>query len=164
MNKVLKIISFISLCCALILVTGCINAQTEANNAIKNLQKSVPYPIIVPTYFPKGIRPIPSTVSDPENDPMNNALDVEIIYGNTNNKQIVLIEENYYSTLVLTNPGGTFTKNGIDVTYEEVSTSSATEIIHGFLFGWNNDGVNFQLRIYGYDQAEGQKVVESMIK
>jgi hypothetical protein len=118
----------------------------------------------VPTYFPRGISIVPSTVSDPENDPMNNAIDVEIIYGNTNNKQIVLIEENHYSTLMLINPGGTFTKNGIDITYQEVSSSSATEIFHGFEFSWNNDGVNFQLSIYGYAQEEGQKVVESMIK
>ena len=148
----------------LILIAACINTQSIATTSIENLQKNVPYTIVVPAYFPKGIRPVPSTVSDPETDPINNAIDVEIIYGKANNKQIILIEENYYSDLVPINPNGTFNKDNVGVTYEEVSSSSASETYHGFFFEWNNDGVNFQLSIYGYNQAEGQKVVESMIK
>ena len=163
MNKVLKIISFISLCCALILVTGCINAQTEANTAIKNLQKNVPYTIIVPTYVPRGISVVPSAITEPATDNNLNAVYFEIQYGPNPGKTIILEEENHYSTLVPINPYNIFTINGIKVTYEETNYSSASETYQGFLFEWNNNGVNFQLSIYGYTQDEGQKVVDSMI-
>jgi hypothetical protein len=164
LNKVLKIISFISLCCPLILVTGCVNAQTEANTAIENLQKSVPYPIIVPTYFPRGISLVPSTITEPATDNNLNAVYFEIQYGHNADKIIILDEENYYFTLTPTNPYNTFAKNGVDVTYEVTYNGGSEGTNQGFLYVWNSDGVNFRLSIYGYGQDEGQKVLESMIK
>ena len=164
MNKVLKIISFISLCCALISVTGCVNAQTEANTAIKNLQKNIPYPIIVPTYFPRGISLVPSTITEPTTDNNLNAVYFEIQYGHNADKIIILDEENYYSNLVPTNPYNTFAFNNVDVTYEVTYSGGSEGTIQGFLYEWNNNGVNFRLSIFGYGQDEGQKVVESMIK
>ena len=99
MNKVLKLVSFIFLCCSPILVSACVNTQTEANTAIKNLQKNVPYTIIVPTYFPRGISLVPSTITEPATDNNLNAVYFEIQYGFNADKIIILDEENYHSNL-----------------------------------------------------------------
>ena len=163
MNKILKIVFFVSLCCLVILSVGCNNAQTEANSAIKNLQINVPYTIIVPTYFSRGISIVPSIITGPATDDILDATYLDIQYGPNPDKTIILEEENHYSTFVPLNPWGTFTKNGVDVTYEGTNYGSASETYQGFLFEWNSNGVNFQLSIYGYNQAEGQKVAESMI-
>jgi len=163
MNKVLKLVSFIFLCCSPILVSACVNTQTEANTAIKNLQKNVPYTIIVPTYFPRGISLVPSTITEPATDNNLNAVYFEILYGFNADKIIILDEENYHSNLVPINPWGTFTKNGVDVTYEVTYNGPPDKPYQGFFYEWNSNGVNFQVTIFGYTQAEGQKVVESMI-
>jgi hypothetical protein len=32
------------------------------------------------------------------------------------------------------------------------------------MYVWNRNGINFEVDVYGYDQTEGKKIVESMIK
>ena len=88
-NWILGIISLVCIWFLVILVTGCLNKQSEGNPVITRMQKDVPFTIIVPTYFPGGIRSVPSAISGPSSDDILKAVYIEIEYGYNPEKMII---------------------------------------------------------------------------
>jgi len=147
------------------IITGCTNKQAIATEVIAGVQKDVPFTIIVPSYFPKDVKVIPIGISGPSISDITKSVGVGITYyGNSPDKTIIIDEENIEITMWPNGPSETFNVNGVAVLSQTTTMGSATKITHGFLYSWNRDGVNFQVRLFGYNQTEGKKIVESMIK
>jgi len=165
MNKISRIIGLVSISFLVMIITGCTNKQAIAAELIASVQKDVPFTIVVPTYFPRDVKVIPIGISAPTTNEITNSVWVGITYyGSSSEKTIILYEENREMNLVPTGSYETFNVNDIEVIDEPTTMGSATKITHGFLYSWNRDGVNFQVRLFGYNQTEGKKIVESMIK
>jgi len=165
MNGALRTISLVCMGFLVVLVIGCTNYQSAASEVIANVQKDVPFTIIVPAYFPSDVRPVPSQISGPSTNDITNSVGVGITYyGKSDNKMIIVDEENINIDMLPAGPYDTFNINEVAVLSQETSMASATKIYYGLLYSWNRNGVNFQVRIFGYDQNEGRKIIESMIK
>ena len=165
MNRVLRIISLVCIGSLVMLIIGCTNKHAVADKIIADVQKDVPFTIIVPSYFPKDVSIIPSGISGPSTSEITNSVGVGITYyGNSSDKEIIIDEENREMNLVPTGSYETFNVNGVEVIDEATTMGSATKRTDGFLYSWNRNGVNFQVRMFGYARTEGKKIVESMIK
>jgi len=147
------------------LVIGCANQKAVAAEVIAGVQKDVPFTIIVPSYFPSDVRIVPSGIGGPTTDEVTHSVNLGITYyGSNSEKFIVITEENVNITWVPTHPSITYNINGVEVMSQSVAMGSATKITNGIMYVWNRNGINFEVDVYGYDQTEGKKIVESMIK
>ncbi len=144
-------------------------------NAIEKVQKEVPFTIVIPTYFPKDIKPYPTVISGPgEGAFSDKSIAIGLTYEEKGtNNFIWIMEENHTSIAVPSRPSSVYLDiEGTKVLEEEAelpywpnpSNSSDSDLLRGILYDWNRSGVNFQVRIFGYDREECRKVIESMIK
>ena len=163
-NWVLRNIPLVGIVCLLILVTGCANNQAVANKVISEIQKDVPFTLILPSYLPRGVRTIPAGINGPTVDETDASVIVGITYANSSEKFVDVTEENVNISWVPSHPYVIYNINGVEVMSQSTAIASATKITNGFMCVWNKNGIHFEVAIYGYDQTEGKKVVESMIK
>ena len=155
----------ISLCLFVFLPVGCTNKQSVADKVIAQEQKDVPFTITVPTYFPKDVRIIPSAISGPSTNDITRSVSIGITYyGSNSDKTIILYEENTNINMLAGSPSATLNINGVNILRQEADMGSASKITTGLLYSWNRNGIHIDVRVFGYDQTEGDKIVESMIK
>ena len=154
---------------------GLINRSYEETGSkiIETLQKEVPFTIVVPTYFPKDIKPYPGEVSGPDTISPANSIEFGLTYyGEGNDKFIRIMELNHESKPEPSSSNSSFLSiNGISVLEEDAelpipsksNTPTGTTVIKGILYDWNQKGINFQVYIFGYGKDESRKIIESMI-
>jgi hypothetical protein len=165
MNRVLRITSLVGIVFLAMLVIGCTNKKAIAAEMIAGVQKDVPFTIIVPTYFPSDVKVIPIGIYGPGTNEVTHSVNLGITYyGSNSEKFIVVTEEKVNTSWVPTHPSITYNINGVEVMSQSVAMGSATKITNGIMYVWNRNGINFEVDVYGYDQTEGKKIVESMIK
>lgn len=147
---------------------GCGTGNSSSNGVIEKLQKEVPYTIVTPKYLPRDMEAYPSRIGGPIKDPhFEDAVRISLTYyQKEGNNEIIIDEEN---AEINATPSGNFSAflsiNGINV-LEEIANLQipGTNLINGFYYGWNQNGVHLTVRILGYDRDECRKVIESMIK
>ena len=165
------------LVCVLILVSSCnVPNGTSSSNVggiIENLQKEVPFTIVIPAYLPVGISPYPTGILGPGKGRFSDS-SIMVGFGyskkGSNTEGIDIYEENYEVTFIPSYPSSVYLNiRGVQVLEEESElvlpseSPSENKILNGYFYGWNRNGINFELTIYGYEIDEGRKVVESMI-
>jgi hypothetical protein len=142
-------------------------------NSISKLQKSVPFKIVVPTYFPNDIIPYPSEIWGPSQDPVSNSLGFGLVFrsktGDMNH--ISIHEDNEEAAFKPTESTSIYLSiSGIKVLQEETlqlvpsKTNKEPTELNGYFYGWYNQEASIEVRIYGYQEEECRKVIESMIK
>jgi len=161
--------------CVLILVSCNIisgTTSTKSGEIFEKLQKEVPFTIVVPTYLPKDISHYPSLILGPGKTPSDeNSVMVGFGYSDrSNTKYIRINEENREVTFYPSRPSSVyFDIRGTRILEEPTESFTPSQspskgnLLPGFLYGWNHNGVNFKLTIYGYGTDEGRKIVESML-
>jgi hypothetical protein len=164
MKRVLRFVSLAGIGFLVITVMGCTNKENVAGKVIAEVQKDVPFTIIVPSYLPRGISIVPAGISGPTANEIHASVVMGITYGNSSQKFVSVTEENVNISWVPTHPYVTYNINGVEVMSQSVAIGSATKIISGLMYVWNRNGIHFEVDVYGYDQTQGNKVVESMIK
>jgi hypothetical protein len=140
-------------------------SSSGIDEAIKTLQKKVPFTIIAPTYFPEGIVTRPSVATGPDKGQLSkNSVIINIKYWQPGSTNIILIfEENIEVNWSLSKESNIIDISGIKVVEEDATQLGISESKIGFQYNWNKDGINIHVIIYGYEKEECRKVVESMI-
>lgn len=176
--RLFKVVSIIFLTIyVLILVSSCnIQEDITSNNGgdiIEQLQKEVPFTIIVPTYLPMDISSYPTGILGPGKGVTDNSVAVGFGYSSrgSNTKFIDIYEESGQVIFHPSGPSSLYLEiRGVRVLEEEAElviqseSPSDSTMLYGYFYGWNQNEVNFKVTIYGYDRSESRKVVESMIK
>jgi hypothetical protein len=131
---------------------------------IANLQKQLPFTLVVPTYLPTGFLPYPTGVAGPSKGPAS-ADSVQVAFGyqhrQGSDRHIWIVEENFPYDFPPSRPTALYLDiKGTKVLEEETELDT----LHGFRYAWSQGGVSVQLNIYGYGTDEGRKVVSSMIR
>lgn len=163
------------LVCVLILVSCNILSGTTPTNGtdiLEELQKEVPFTIIIPKYLPADISPYPTGILGPaQGANSDNSVAVGFGYSKdgSNTKFIDIYEESGEVIFHPSKPSSVYLKiRGVQVLEEGsavvIPSSSGNTMVRGYFYGWNLNGVNFKITIYGYTLDEGRRVVESMIK
>jgi hypothetical protein len=139
------------------------------SNVIEIKQKLVPFTITVPTYFPEGFQPYPVAFSGPgQGVASDTSVVITFTYQEIGTTNLIFITEENYEVIPM--PGGSsFTYldiKGIKVLEQEVAQPwpDSSNLLKGLSYGWNQGGVNIDVKIYGYGQAESRKIIESMVK
>jgi len=167
-SKVAGIIFLLS--CVLILASCSI---LNGSYVFEILQKEVPFTIIVPTYLPADISPHPAGILGPGTGAYSeNSVAVGFGYSNeSNTKFIDIYEENGEVIFHPARPSSVYLEiRGVQVLEEEAEVIIPSEspsdntVMHGYFYGWNQNGVIFEVTIFGYEKTECRKVIESMIK
>jgi len=143
-------------------------------HAIEKLQKNVPFPIVVPAYFPEGIVPYPSGISGPsKGSRSDDSIEFGLVYEGEDEGKFIWINEENFDQVVFkpTEPTSLYLEiSGINVLREEIEDTVLSKshdefiLIHGFYYAWVNDGISFMVEIFGYDEDVCRKVIESMIR
>jgi hypothetical protein len=162
----MKIKSFLTVL-TLTILSICIPAcgSQPTTDSIAGLQQKIPFTIILPKYFPKGIDPSKVSTSGPEKDLFVRdavALRIGVDYGKVGaNPSISITEENNETMFMQSDPTTvTLDINGTPVLEDEKEISKPT---HHLEYDWNYRGINIKVLIYGYEKIECEKIVESMI-
>jgi hypothetical protein len=154
---------------AAFLLAGC-SASTAGNGEYQTgnmaeVQKSVPFTIIIPKYLPSNVRSIKPSFQDSIADTERI---VAVSYELEQSEYYIRIEEGKrVHTTVPLKDSFVFSINGIQV----IESKSNTYLLHyepvyvtGFRYDWNRNNIQYNLFIYGYEQNECRKVVESLVK
>jgi len=173
--KFIRVISPLIL--MIILLVSCKSSQDNPygydTDAISKLQKEVPFVIVVPSYFPQDIIPYPAEINGPSQIAFSNSVGFGLVYrAKKGIKSYISIEEDgNEATYSPSKTTSVFLDiSGIQVLVEETiqltpsKTNQDPQEIKGYFYGWYNKEASIEVRIYGYDQGECRKVVESMIK
>jgi hypothetical protein len=149
------------------IIESCSTAKAGNNQVIsKELQSSVPFQIIIPTYLPSDIKDITPIIEGPwANSPAINVTSLRLVYnaGETSPKSIIIDEQNLP---VRGDPivGDTiFILNNVQVEEGPFYTSGAQNLT-GKMYDWNSGNLNFTIDIVGYDEIEARKIIDSMIQ
>lgn len=139
---------------------------------LEEMQKEVPFTIILPTYLPDDIGPYPYMVQGPfKREEETLLIKIEYQKQGGDSGYIYIEEQNssfYVNTDWASHPDRTyFDIMGVKV-YEETTESVPyppnEPIDYGFGYLWNKSGTDFLVDIFGYGQDECRKIVESMIQ
>jgi hypothetical protein len=150
-----------------LLLTGCSlsiagNGEYQTGK-LAEVQKAVPFTISMPKYLPENIRSarpsFQNSISDLERS-------VVISYENKQSYCWIFIEEG--SQVYFTAPS----TYSVFLTINEIQIRESPDIdrmltdkpITGFRYDWNKNNIHFMLLIYGYEQTECRKVMESIIQ
>jgi hypothetical protein len=181
-GKIFLLASILIIVCISLLVflSGCGSVNEPSGydtQAIEELQEEIPFTIVVPTYFPDSVELYLANIGGPsiEANPYKSIAFTLTYREKGNNNFIFIREENLEVIFVPSEPSSTYLDfEGTQVLEEETSTwaqpddsddsPSDTQLIQGFSYSWCQDGVNFQVDIFGYERNECQKIVESMIE
>jgi hypothetical protein len=137
------------------------------------LQKEVPFTIIVPSYLPKDISPYPSGYLLPEKNPSyENPVMIGFGYSNrSESKFIDITQENGEVTFHSSRPSSVYFEiGGTSILEEETEvyapsiSLSDSGLLHGIYYGWSHNGVSFTLSIFGYVTYEGIKIVVTILE
>ena len=163
MKKTISPILLTSVLIGLILSVSCANKNPVIS---KELQNSVPFQIIIPSYLPNDIKNSVPILEGPwVNSPSANVTSLQVVYntGGSANKSIIIDEQNLpvYGELV---SGDTiFILNNIQIEEGPFYTSGA-ENLTGSMYTWNSGNLNFIVQIVGYSETESRKIIRSMIQ
>jgi hypothetical protein len=155
-----------------LVLSGCslFDNSRAANNAyiVSKYQKDVPFPIIMPAYFPSGIKPEISALSGPGPvDYPDSIQSVEIGMGfgdNRTERFIWIMEENFLTNVVPSRNSSVYVNISGIMVLEEENKLFWLPSQNGLLYAWNQKDVHYNVFIGGYDRTECRKVIESMIK
>jgi hypothetical protein len=140
-------------------------------NDVERAQEEIPFTIVLPTYLPDGIGPLPYMIEGPVKGTSDEqTVRLMIRYQDDGGDHVMFIDEqnsSFYEHIV--GFEGTFLDiAGIQVLEDEmdspVISSSGMEIHQGLQYKWHLDGVDFDVDIFGYDRDEARKIVTSMIQ
>lgn len=162
----MKIISFcvfmglVGLC---LCIPGC-GSQAKIDT-VASLQQKIPFTLILPKYFPKGIDPSGASATGPQKDltiPDADVLIVSINYGKAGTDPSISIKEENNETMFMQSNPSTITLdiNGSMILEDQRETSKPTQHLE---YNWNYRGININVLIYGYDKVECEKIIGSMI-
>jgi hypothetical protein len=142
------------------LLPGCGNSNDNYyQGLLDDLQKQVPFKIIIPSYFPPGmprdLRQIQSPAQDPEKKPQ-----ILLRYEDGGLDHSMIITESYWEYNF--SPQTSFMIEGIQINKESGYFISGVKNI-SYDYGWYLNGVTFDVKITGYDDMTCRKVISSMI-
>ena len=163
MKKTMKPIGLTLALIELILLTSCSNKNPIMS---KELQSSVPFQIIIPSYLPNDIKnSVPIFEGPWVNSASANVTSLQVVYntGGSANKSIIIDEQNLpiYGEPV---SGDTiFILNNTQIEEGPFYTSGA-ENLTGSMYTWNSGNLNFNVQIVGYNETESRKIIGSMIQ
>jgi hypothetical protein len=172
-KRVFKLLFTICIISILIYLPACQKNSANINKEIiDNLQKNVPFKIVIPTYIPVGINPVIAGLAGPSEYETTNSTSLGLIYyGKSDDIFIWVSEENREGNPVPNEPFSIFVINNIKI-FEEINVSLRNpekskdniSIKDVLLYRWDQNGIFFNVNISGYDKIEARKVIESMIK
>lgn len=145
------------------------SSSTANTNNIENIQKQVPFTIILPNYLPKDVNPNIAGISGPSKGHWKEDSTV-IGFGyrkNGTENFIWIMEENHFIEFGPSSPSSIYLAiKGMKVLEEDTSLPSqnSSVLLDGLYYGWNQNGINIKVTIIGYAKDECRKVIESMIK
>jgi len=146
------------------------NVNADSNNPyLENLQKAVPYTIVVPTYFPDNISFTLVSIGGP--DPgvhSKTSVAFSLTYKEKGENNIITIdEENYESDPIPSDPlSPRIDISGVKVVEEDTKLPypDSSHQLDGISYVWSHNGITFMVQIFGFQRDESRKVIESMIK
>jgi hypothetical protein len=131
----------------------------------QELQNSVPFKIVIPSYLPDDIKNHIPLIQGPWTDtPAPDITTIHITYqkGGEPVKMIIIDEENSFIEQDLGPEGTSFIVNGTTIG-EGPSQMGGSQILNGLIFAWNTSDIHYAVQIYGYQDAESRKIICSMI-
>lgn len=142
-------------------------------NDIERLKTSLPFTVVLPLNFPDELKnDHPKCVLNPIQE--NKRIDLTIYYYSTNPRELE-IRESYPSEpldinfLAASSPDYSPVKikdlqileqQGLDY----VINSNQRVLVSCSDYFWQQDKINFMVKVLGFDQVEARKIIESMIK
>jgi len=141
-----------------------LNPPRHGAQIIADLQKQLPFTLVVPTYLPPGFLSYPAGIAGPGKGPgSENSVEVGFGYEHEkgSDRHIWIVEENFEYNFLPSRPTSIF----IDIKGTKVlEEDTELDVLLGFRYAWNQGGVSVQVNVYGYGKDESRKVVESMIR
>jgi hypothetical protein len=175
--KVMKIFKLFTIIIGVVLlfivVPSCKISEGLGNNSndsyFQELQKNTPFAIILPRYLPADILTRPAIAGPKEDSVFKGGIWIELSYyqKDGNIVRIIIREENLEIDNVPSGDSSTLFKiNGIQVLEEDTKMGlpKSSDSINGFYYAWNQNGINMNVRIFGYSKNESRKVIESIVK
>jgi hypothetical protein len=179
----------VGLCLTLVQLSSCYSIKTVTpsnsvywnegpsgnilTNDIERLQKSLPFTILLPDYFPEELKS-----NHPEcvlhHDLENQEIHLIIYYDSINPRELMLredypveqVNENVLATALLDyNPVKlkdiqVLEQQGVDY----ITRSTQQVQVSSLDYVWQRDNIYFMVSVLGFDQAEARKIIESMIR
>jgi hypothetical protein len=158
------------------LVSGCAdNVETTRQNSgqyLLELQKEVPFTIVIPKYFPREIPSDPVVISGPSSAPeLEHSVSFGLIFRAKGSEKSIHISEQNLEKVAMPSEVDSIYLDilGVKVLEENMVTSvliskNKRVDVSGFYYGWYHNAVFFDVEILGFDKQVSRKVIESMIK
>jgi hypothetical protein len=143
--------------------------STTSFNSVVEVQKIIPFKIVLPEYLPANLRnELPLCIYQGQAPLSENSALISIYYSQLENSVnwILIDEQNVIFTIATSDTSVFLDIRGVTVLEEPTNTAIIPEgsVLNGLLYNWDNNGIQFTVRIFGYDKYECRKVIESMIK
>jgi hypothetical protein len=174
MKRILVV--YLVLLSSLALISACTNdtGSTSVNNKLMQLQKEIPFKIILPKYLPPEFNGT-SPKMDIHEDPFDKVKHLTIYYYAKDSPEELFFNESIPQEIL---PDETLAKIFFEDTpielagktvFEHVGISNVIRSnqkikLPSCSYFWNNNGVHFVAEVSGYDQTESRNIIESMIK
>jgi hypothetical protein len=142
------------------------NPKEYATNNLDVAQEETPFTIILPSYLPYDLNPIPVIQGRAKSEFLNQE-PITINYYKNGGQIITILEYNMVMETVRENDSTLLVFGNIEVL--EMTTSRVSVIDKkyitepGYVYNWNKGGVHYNLHIFEFARDEGRKIVESMI-
>lgn len=151
---------------------------TIKTDDLDRLQKEVPFTMILPEYLPDGKQSykVDAAFRYLEQHP---GLSI-YYYHKTHAKEILIVEGPPWDSIPRPLPPGLFAKMNPDLTpielsgievevleeigIEDIIFNNKITRVSSYHYLWEKDNVTYSISIWGYDQEEARKIVESMLK
>lgn len=142
------------------------NPKEYATTNLDVAQKETPFTIILPSYLPNDLNPIPVIQGRAKSEFFNEE-PITINYYKNGGQIITILEYNMVMETVGENDSTLLVFENIEVLEMTTSRISVIEKKYstepGYVYNWNKGGVHFNLHIFEFPRNEGRNIVESMI-
>lgn len=139
-------------------------------NVLSIAQKQTPFSIVLPSYLPDDISPIPH-FSGRALDEWDDDISLIVSYRNIKpGSEMIIIEE--YNVIITVVPGedSEYLMFGDTQVLERRDTALSMDEndqfidVDAYYYSWNSNGIHFDVSISDYDNEEARNVVRSMIE
>ena len=140
-------------------------------NDLHKAQQEVPFIISLPNYLPNNIGPYPYLIEGPVGASAEDIITVRIMYqekGDSDHAIFINEQNTSFNKYLIDSDGNWFTVAEIkilEIKFDSKKLSSSeTLVVSGFRYLWNQNDVDIDVDIFGYDQGEARKIIESMVR